>query len=104
MNAEQLTEIIMTVKLRNIARAFRRAGYKNCKLVRSLRRASLYDIAVATCDETPSVPDGRGNEFVGTICRQVKGYEQYEFIIVEQLSPIRRGGYLFTKKILIYAK
>lgn len=81
------------------------AGYKNCMRDRLLKRASLYNIALAQCDETPYFSDGKGNQYIGTICRRASGYEQYEFIIVEQLSGIKPGNdVLFTKKMLIYAK
>ena len=105
METEQLGEIVKRAKLREIAKTLKEAGYINCVRDRALKRASLYDIAVASCGETPYCADEKGNEYIGTICRQVKGYEQYEFIIVEQLSKIRPDrDDLFTKKMLIYAK
>lgn len=105
MDIEQISEIVKRANLRAIAKGLKKAGYKNCVRDRLLRRASLCDIAAAGCGETPYFSDGRGNEFIGTLCRSAKGYERYEFIIVEQLSPIKRGcDDLFTKKMLIYAK
>ncbi len=105
MQSEELCEILKCAKLSKIARALKGAGYKDCKRDRLLKRASLYDIVIAQCDETPYFADERGNEFIGTICRNAKGYEKYEFIIVEQLSKIRPNcDDLFTKKMLIYAK
>ena len=105
MKIEQLNEIVKQANTRKIARALRQANFRNCKLDRRLRKASLCDIAAAPYEETPYYSDGKGTEYVGDLCRDVRGYEQHEFIIVQVLSPIKRESeVLSTTKILIYAR
>lgn len=105
MNIEELTEIVKKTNLREIKRSLKAAGFISCKLNLRLRRASLYDIATAPYEKTPYSPDGKGNEYVGDLCRNVKGYERYEFVILQFLAPYKRGGEdLSTKKMLVYAR
>ena len=105
MKIEELNEIVKKTNLYDIKRAFKAAGLCNCKLNRRLRRVSLYDIAMAPYEETLYFPDGKGNEYNRNLIRGVKGYEQYEFVIVQFLAPFKRGCEdLSTKKMLIYAK
>ena len=105
MDIETLREIIKQANLREIKKALKAAGFVDCKRDKLLRRASLYDIATAPYEKSPYFSDGKGNEFVGDVCRGVKGYEDHEFVIVQQLSPYKRGEEdLSTKKMLIYGK
>lgn len=105
MKIEELNEIVKKANLREIKKALKAAGFCNCKLNLQLRRASLYDIAMAPYEKTPYFPDGNGNEYVGDLCRNVKGYEQYEFVILQFLAPYKRDCEdLSTKKMLIYAR
>ena len=105
MDIETLREIVRSANLRAIKKALRAADFRACKYDRTLRHASLYDIATAPYEKTPFFSDGKGNEFVGDLCRGVKGFEDHEFIIVQQLSPFKRGREdLSTKKLLVYAK
>ncbi len=105
MKIEELNEIVKKANLRDVKRALKAAGFCNCKWSVRLRRASLYDIATAPYEKTPYFPDAKGNEYVGDLCRNVKGYEGYEFVILQVLAPYKRGCEdLSTKKMLIYAK
>lgn len=105
MQIEELNEIVKKADLRAIKKALKQAGFCNCKWNRKLRRASLYDIAMAPYEKTSYFPDGNGNEYNGDLCRGVKGYERYEFVIVQFLTPYKRDCEdLSTKKMLIYAK
>ena len=105
MSNEEFSAIVKKADLRAIAKAFKRAGYKNCKLNMTLRKVSLYKIVMGDYFETEYYADGKGNEFIGNLCRNVEGLEKYEFLLVEQLSPYRRDcDDLLTKKIIIYAK
>lgn len=105
MKIEELNEIVKKANLREIKKSLKAAGFCNCKLNLWLRRASLYDIAMAPYENTPHFPDENGNEYVGDLVRNVKGYERYEFVIVQLLAPFKRGcENLSTKKMLIYAR
>ena len=105
MNIVALQEIVKQANLRAIKKALKAADFVDCKHDKLLRRVSLYDIATAPQEETPDFPDGKGNEYNGILCREVKGYEQYEFAIVQLLAPFKRGCEdLSTKKMLIYSK
>ena len=105
MKIEQLNEIMKKANLRKIKKALKAAGFMDCKRDKALRHASLYDIAKAPYEKTPHFPDGKANEYVGNLCRDVKGHEQYEFVIVQLLAPFKRGCEdLSTKKMLIFAR
>ncbi len=105
MKIEELNEIVKQMNLRKIKKALKAKGYINCQWNRKLRHASLYDIAMAPYEETPYFSDGKGNEYNGNLIHDVKGNEQYEFVIVQLLAPFKRGCEdLSTKKILIYAR
>lgn len=105
MQIEQFNEIIKKADLREIKKALKAEGFIDCKRSRVLKHASLYAIAKAPYEQTAYFTDGKGNEYTGNLCRNVKGHEQYEFVIVELLAPFKRGCEdLSTKKLLIYAK
>lgn len=106
MKIEELNEIMKKTNLRETKKDLKAAGFVNCKRDKTLRRVSLYDIAMAPFgDTTPYFPDGKGNEYNGNLIYNVKGYERYEFVIVQLLAPFKRGCEdLSTKKMLIYAK
>ena len=106
MKIEELNEIVKKANLREIKKALKAEGFMDCKRDKALRHASLYDIAMAPFgNTTPYFPDGKGNEYNGDLIYNVKGYERYEFVIVQLLAPFKRGCEdLSTKKMLIYAK
>ena len=98
MKIEELNEIMKKANLRKIKKALKAEGLIDCKRDKTLRHASLYD-------NTPHFSDGKGNEYNGNLKHNVKGYEQYEFVIVQLLAPFKRGcENLSTKKMLIYAR
>ena len=103
MQREEFSEIVKKANLHAIAKALKRSGYKNCKLNLRLKKASLADIVRADYIETPSFADSKGNEYSGSLFLSPKGYENYEFAIVEMLSHVK-PDLMFTKKMLIYAK
>ena len=81
------------------------AGFTDCKKSDTLKKASLYDIAKAPHERTATALDSKGYEYIGDLCYSVKGLEQYQFIIVQLLKPVKRGSDISsTSKMLIYAK
>ena len=105
MKIEELNESMKKANLRKIKKALKAEGLIDCKRDKTLRHASLYDIANAPYENTPHFSDGKGNEYNGNLIHNVKGYEQYEFVIVQLLAPFKRGcENLSTKKMLIYAR
>ena len=69
-----------------------------------MRNASLYDIAQASYERTESAYDSKGYEYIGDLCHDAKGLEQYQFVIVQLLKPVKRGSDIIsTAKMLIYA-
>ncbi len=105
MTIEKLNKIVELANLRKIKKALKAAGFIDCKRDKSLRHASLYDIAKAPHAKTPHFSDGKGNEFVGDLIHDVRDYEQYNFVVVQFLAPFKRGQEdLSTKKMLIYAR
>ena len=105
MTIEALKEIVALADLRKIKRALRERGFIDCRHSKTLRHASLYDIAKVPYEETPYFPDGKGNEFNGEICRGAKGLEEYEFALIQLLAPLKRGSDdLSTKELLIFAR
>lgn len=105
MNIEELNEIMKKANLREIKKALKKAGFIDCKRNKRLRHVPLHLIAEAPYDKTLYFPDEKGNEYVGDLIHDVKGHEQYEFVIVQLLAPFKRGCEdLSTKKMLIFAR
>ena len=105
MTIEQLNDIIAKANLKAIEGALKKAGFKDCKKDGKLRHASLYDITQAPYESTKSAYDSKGCEYVGELCHDVKGLEQYQFVIVELLKPVGHGSDIIsTAKMLVYAK
>lgn len=105
MTIEELNGIVKQVNLRKIKKALKAMGYINCNRDKKLRHVSLYRIANAPYEETPYFTNGKGSEYVGDLCYNVKGYEQYEFVILQFLAPYKRAREgISTKKMLIYAR
>lgn len=102
----ELDRIMELRNLRKIEKALKAAGFIDCKKDKTLRKTSLVTIIqTGTCQKTGYRPDGKGNEYTGSHYHNVKGYEQYEFVIVQLLAPYKRGYEdISTKKMLIYAK
>ena len=90
---------------RTIKKRLREEGFRDCKRDKVLRKASLYTIAIAPYEATPYFSDAKGREYVGNVCRDAEGYENYEFALIQLLAPFKRGCEdLSTKRMLIYAK
>lgn len=106
MTIEELEDIVRFANIPKIKKALRAHGFCNCKLNLKMRKINLADIARAKAQkQTDYHKDGKGNEFMGYLCRYVKGWERHEFVLVEFLAPHKRGCEdLSTKKLLIYAK
>ncbi len=106
MTIEELEGIVHFASISKIKKALRANGFCNCKLNLKMRKINLVDIARAeTQKQTDYHKDGKGNEFMGYLCRDVKGWEKHEFVLVEFLAPYKHGCEdLSTKKLLIYAK
>lgn len=106
MTSEELSEILKLQNLRKIARALRSQGFINCKTHAKLKKASFYDIVTAPYEEAdPSKDAALMTEYCGNICHDVKGLENYQFVIVEMLAPVKPDSDIIsTQKILIYAK
>ena len=104
MKIEQLTQIIKQANLRAIRKVLVAEGFRECKRDKALRRMPLHRIEAAPHEKTLYFPDSKGNEYLGDLCRRVKGFEQYEFVIVRLLAPFEHGVPRPEKKILIYAR
>ena len=106
MTIEELEEIVSIASLSKIKKALRANGFCNCKLNLKMRKINLVYIARAEyAKETDYHKDDKGNEFMGYLCRGVKGWERHEFVLVEYLAPYKRGCEdLSTKKLLIFAR
>ena len=106
MTIEELEEIIRKANLHKIRKALRANGFRNCQLNLKMRKINLVDIVRAAYERrTGYHKDGRGNEFMGYLYRDIKGWEQHEFALIEFLAPYKRNcENLSTKKLLIYAR
>ena len=101
MTLEQLTEIIRTADKKAITRQLRELGYIDCKKHKQYKHISLVDLFKGNDIETDEYPDSKGKRtYQGGIFTQVKGYEQYEFIIVN----INDHKNTFPIDMLIWAK
>ena len=104
MTIEQLNKIIANANLKTIERDLAEAGFMDCKKDEALKKISVYNIVTAQRDRAKSGFDRKGYEYAADIYHGVKGYEQYQFVVVELLKPIKRGSDIIsTAKMLIYA-
>lgn len=106
MTIEELEEIVHKASIAKIKKALRAKGFCNCKLNLKMRKINLVDIVRAPHERrTGYHKDGKGHEFMGYLYRDVKGWEQHEFVLIEFLAPYKRNcENLSTKKLLIYAR
>lgn len=105
MTTKELSKILTLKSCFKIGCALALKGYTDCKSDKKLQKASLYDICIADreCATSSFAPHNR--EYMGEIYRGVKGFDEYEFVVVELLGPVKPGSEtIFTQKILIYAK
>lgn len=101
MTLQQLTEIIRTADKKAITKQLRELGYIDCKKDKKLRNLSLETLFNGELEETDIFPDGKGKRtYQGGIFTAVKGYEQYEFIILN----INDNKNTFPIDMLIWAK
>lgn len=83
MTIEQLTEIIRTGDKKKITTELKRLGYTLCNKSRKLGRVGLVELVQSITQETQDIADSvHKHLYNGRICGTVKGYEKYEFVIV----------------------
>ena len=101
MTLEQLTEIIRTADKKAITRQLRELGYFDCKKHKELRKLLIETLFKGKFEETDTFPDRKGKRtYQGAIFTQVKGYEQFEFLVVN----INGHKNVFPIDMLIWAK
>lgn len=106
MTIEELNEIVKLRNLCKIEKALKAAGFIDCKKDEVLKHANLVSIIQSEFyQETNDCPAGKNTEYTASIHRNAIGYEQYEFVIVEFLKPVKRGGdVISTAEMLVYAR
>lgn len=101
MTLEQLTEIIRTADKKTIIRQLRELGYFDCKKHKELRKLPIETLFKGKFEETDTFSDRKGKRtYQGAIFTQVKGYEQFEFLVVN----INDHKNVFPIDMLIWAK
>ena len=83
MTNEKFTNIIKTCDKNEIARQLQKLGYMFCNSDRKLGKVGIVTLIDAITQETEDFIDGESKHlYKGDICGTVKGYENYEFVIV----------------------
>ena len=101
MTSVRLTEIIRTADKKSITRQLRELSYFDCKKHKELRNLLIETLFKGDMEETDTSPDRKGKRtYQGAIFTQVKGYEQFEFLVVN----INDHKNIFPIDILIWAK
>ena len=101
MTHQQLTEIIRIVNKKAIANQLKAIGYIDCKKHKELRYLSIEILFKGELEETDTFPNSNGKRtYQGGIFTHVKGYEQYEFVIVN----ISDHNHTFPIDMLVWAK
>lgn len=101
MNKETLQKILETRNMWKIYNELEKLGYRNAKSLKNLREASLVDIVHGEWEKTEGVELPKVC-FCGTIIRNVKEFEDVEWIWLERLEAFK-DSYI-PKKTTIYAK
>lgn len=101
MNKETLQKILETRNMWKIYNDLEKLGYRNAKSLKNLKEASLVDIVHGECEKAEGVELPKVC-FCGTIIRNVKGFEDVEWIWLERLEAFK-DSYI-PKKTTIYAK
>ena len=101
MNKETLQKILETRNMWKIYNELEKLGYRNAKSLKNLREASLVDIVHGEWEKAEGVELPKVC-FCGTIIRNVKGFEDVEWIWLERLEAFK-DSYI-SKKTTIYAK
>ena len=101
MNKETLQKILETRNMWKIYNELEKLGYRNANSDKILREASLVDIANGEWEKADGVELPKVC-FCGTIIRNVKGYDDIEWVWLERLEAFKDSYIL--QKATIYAK
>lgn len=83
MTLDQLTTIIRTADKTTITKQLRELGYTLCNKDKRLGKVGIVELVNAITQETEDFIDSEHKHlYNGRICETVKGYENYEFIII----------------------
>lgn len=101
MTLEQLTAIVRTADTKSTTKWLCELGYFDCKKHKELRQLSIETLFKGVLEETETFPDSKNNRtYQGGIFTQVRGYEAFEFIVVN----INDNKKPFPIDMLIWAK
>ena len=111
MKIEQLDEIIKTANKHDISNRLKELGYVFCNNDRKLGKLSIIELIRAIKYETEDFDDKQHKHlYNGRICETVKGYENYEFVIVNvydikmSTNPFDCTETAIQTEMLIWAK
>ena len=83
MTPERLTKIIRAADQKAITKQLKELGYIFCNKDKELRKLSIKTLFKGKFEETDTFLDRKGKRtYQGAIFTQVKGYEQFEFLVV----------------------
>lgn len=83
MTLEQLTDIIKAADKSEITKALEQFGYTLCNKDKKLGKVGIVELVQAIRLKTEDYTDKeRKRLFNGRICGTVKGYDDYEFVLI----------------------
>ncbi|MBD5100940.1 MAG: hypothetical protein HDT29_06820 [Clostridiales bacterium] len=102
MTNNQLTEIIRTTNQKKIAKQLNEFGYTLCNKDHRLGKINVIELVKAIMFETVDFADDEHKYlFNGRICGTVKGYENYEFVIVNKYDIKKANDVLDDEEMAI---
>lgn len=111
MTLQQLTEIIRTANKKALIKQLKELDYTLCNDDRKLGNVGIVELVQAIKGKTEDFADTeRKHLYNGRICGTVKGYENYEFIIVNvydikpSTDPFDNEETAIQTEMLIWAK
>ncbi len=113
MTLTELTTIIKTVDQKQIAQRLREVGYIYCNKDKKFGKVSIVELVKAIEHKTDDYADEQRNHlFNGHICGIIKGYEKYEFVLINvydikpstnpfdsEETAIQTGMHIWAKEI-----
>lgn len=107
MDIQKLSEIVKLTNKRAIMAKLKKLGYIDCAKNKAMRHINMGNIAEANTKSTECFATKNGKyEYYGDICTNVKGYTDFEFVVVTINKVYKDKGRAlsFPYKVLVVAK
>jgi hypothetical protein len=105
MTVNKMTEIIKQVDENKIAESMKDLGYIDCETDKSLHDINFLLLADGKIAQTKFFGEKSADlEYCGEIITDVKGWEKYEFVVININKHQNKEDFRFPIRILTFAK